>query len=70
MSPAGPRRTPTPQCPIRPGDPCSLCQPGATGPHDCGLVYLVMDDPEMREELAGHRRRAADQRRSVRSAQG
>jgi hypothetical protein len=70
MSPSGPRRAPTPRCPIRPGDPCSLCQPGATGPHDCGLVYLVMDDPEMREELAGHRRRAADQRRSVRSAQG
>ncbi|MFN2319720.1 MAG: DUF6767 domain-containing protein [Dermatophilaceae bacterium] len=28
------------------GDPWSLCVPGATGPHDCGLVYLVQDDPE------------------------
>jgi hypothetical protein len=26
-----------------------LCLPGATGPDDCGLVYLVMSDPELRE---------------------
>ena len=26
-----------------------LCQPG--GPDDCGLVYLVMTDPELRAEL-------------------
>lgn len=45
------RRTPEAQCPIRPGDPCSLCQPGATGPQDCALVYLVMNDPDLREEL-------------------
>ncbi|WP_134774058.1 DUF6767 domain-containing protein [Ornithinimicrobium flavum] len=70
MSPPGARRAPTPQCPIRPGDPCSLCQPGVTGPQDCGLVYLVMDDPEMREELAGRRRRAADRRRTARSTPG
>nr|WP_275106662.1 DUF6767 domain-containing protein [Ornithinimicrobium flavum] len=41
-----------------------------TGPQDCGLVYLVMDDPEMREELAGRRRRAADRRRTARSTPG
>lgn len=40
------------QCPVRPGDPCSLCTPGASGPHDCGLVYLVMHDVELRDELA------------------
>jgi hypothetical protein len=46
------RRTiPEAKCPIRPGDACSLCQPGATGPKDCGLVYLVMSDPGLREEL-------------------
>lgn len=43
------------QCPIRPGDPCSLCQPGATGPQDCGLVYLVMDDPDLREQWVANR---------------
>jgi hypothetical protein len=39
------------KCPIRPGDLCSLCVPGATGPHDCGLVYLVMSDPDLRDRL-------------------
>lgn len=38
-------------CPIRIGDPCSLCHPGASDPQSCGLVYLVMSDPELREEL-------------------
>ncbi|MFK5635463.1 MULTISPECIES: DUF6767 domain-containing protein [unclassified Ornithinimicrobium] len=58
-------RRPVPQCPIRPGDPCSLCVPGATGPHDCGLVYLVQDDPEMAAELA---RRRSEVRRTGRGA--
>ncbi|MFM6851031.1 MAG: DUF6767 domain-containing protein [Terrabacter sp.] len=49
------RRPPTPMCPIRLGEPCSLCVPGATGPQDCGLVYLVQSDPEMREQLAARR---------------
>ena len=40
------------QCPIRLGESCSLCVPGATGPQDCGLVHLVMRDPDLREELA------------------
>jgi hypothetical protein len=48
---AGRRTEPVPQCPVRPGEPCTLCQPGVTGPEDCGLVYLVMSDPELREEL-------------------
>jgi hypothetical protein len=33
-----------------------LCFPGARGPQDCGLVYLVQSDPEQREELAARRR--------------
>lgn len=40
-----------PLCPIRIGDPCSLCHPGSSGPETCGLVYLVMCDPELREDL-------------------
>jgi hypothetical protein len=42
---------PEPKCPIRPGDTCSLCFPGADGPHNCGLVWLVMDDDAQRDEL-------------------
>ncbi|HEX6248079.1 MAG TPA: DUF6767 domain-containing protein [Nocardioidaceae bacterium] len=45
------RTVPEARCPIRPGDACTLCQPGVTGPQDCGLVYLVMSDPDLREEL-------------------
>jgi len=45
------RNQPEPKCPIRTGDACSLCVPGASGPQDCGLVYLVMSDPELRERL-------------------
>lgn len=52
-----PRRNPAiqPKCPLRPGDTCSLCVPGASGPHDCGLVWLVMDDPELKDQLAEYR---------------
>ncbi|WP_434556955.1 DUF6767 domain-containing protein [Tessaracoccus lapidicaptus] len=28
-----------------------------TGPQDCGLVYLVMDDQELRDEWVKSRRR-------------
>jgi hypothetical protein len=45
------RFKPDAQCPIRPGEPCTLCQLGATGPQDCGLVYLVMTDDELRDGL-------------------
>lgn len=51
-----PRRRPEPRCPIRPGDPCTLCFPGATGPQDCGLVWLVMGDEDQRAELNEHTR--------------
>ncbi len=42
---------PDPQCPIRIGESCTLCIPGASGPQDCSLVQLVMTDPELREQL-------------------
>jgi hypothetical protein len=53
-------------CPLRPGDPCTLCHPEAmAGPQDCPTVALVMDDPELRAEAARLRseallRRAGD----------
>jgi hypothetical protein len=57
------RSLPEAQCPIRPGDACSLCQPGATGPQDCGLVYLVMSDPDLRDELTRVRRLQQEEQR-------
>ncbi|NLE97381.1 MAG: hypothetical protein GX596_05255 [Propionibacterium sp.] len=49
------RRLATPRCPLRPGDPCTLCVPGATGPQDCQTVRFVMEDPELREMLQAKR---------------
>lgn len=51
------RRRPDAKCPLRPGEPCTLCQVNVTGPQDCGLVYLVMDDPELRQAWVDSRRR-------------
>ena len=53
------------QCPVRLGESCSLCVPGATGPQDCGLVHLVMHDPELREELARMRAEQLEARRAA-----
>lgn len=50
---------PVPKCPIRPGDACSLCAPGASGPENCPTVWMVMNDPELREQLAELKRQAA-----------
>ncbi|MEI2786178.1 MAG: DUF6767 domain-containing protein [Candidatus Nanopelagicales bacterium] len=45
------------RCPLRSGEPCTLCHPDArTGPQDCPTVALVMDDEQMREEFAKYRR--------------
>lgn len=53
----GVRRGPDAMCPLRPGQPCTLCHPEAhLGPQDCPTVAIVMDDPELRAEVA--RRRA------------
>ncbi|MCL8026564.1 DUF6767 domain-containing protein [Nocardioides bruguierae] len=43
---------PEARCPVRPGDACTLCHPGATGPQDCALVWLVRSDPELSAQLA------------------
>ncbi len=50
------------RCPLRPDDKCSLCFPGADGPQNCGLVYLMMNDDELREQYAEGRHRARESR--------
>jgi hypothetical protein len=51
-------RRPAATCPLRPGQPCTLCHPEAKiGPQDCPTVALVMDDPDLRAELARLRSR-------------
>lgn len=60
--------SPAPACPIRDGEPCTLCVPGADGPQDCGLVWLVMSDPDLREDWL--RRRAAQRAASGPGAVG
>lgn len=57
----------TPRCPLRPDDPCSLCQPGVEGPQDCGLVFLVMDDDELREIYADDRRRRRERKQAAKN---
>jgi hypothetical protein len=54
VPPLGGRRVPVPQCPLRAGEPCTLCQLDVTGPANCGLVYLVMSDPQLRAGLRLH----------------
>lgn len=49
-----------PRCPLRPGDSCSLCVPGATGPEDCPTVAEVMRDPHLRERLVELRHEVAE----------
>ena len=58
--------TAEPQCPIRIGDPCSLCHPGASDPQSCGLVYLVMSDPGLRDELLLRWRRWEEEQAALR----
>ena len=38
---------PDPRCPLRPDDPCTLCQYDVTGPWDCPLVYLAKADEDL-----------------------
>ncbi|WP_226913313.1 DUF6767 domain-containing protein [Gephyromycinifex aptenodytis] len=54
---SGRKGPPQAKCPIRTDEPCTLCHIGATGPADCPLVYLVMDDEELRAGLAAQRHR-------------
>lgn len=59
MSAATPDRIrPEAKCPLRPDEICNLCQLYVTGPQDCGLVYLVMNDDELRADWAARRRAA------------
>lgn len=50
-----PAETDEPRCPVRPGALCSLCGPSASSPETCGLVYLVMTDPDLRAQLEQRR---------------
>ena len=44
-------------CPLRPGQPCTLCHPEAfLGPQDCPTVAIVRDDPDLRAEVVRLRR--------------
>ena len=55
-------------CPLRPGFACNLCHPEAKqGPQDCPTVAIVMDDPDLREQLA-QVRAAYRQRQSAAAA--
>ena len=47
-----------PRCPLKPGQTCTLCVPGAIGPQDCGTVYLVLSDPELRKSYTVERLRS------------
>jgi hypothetical protein len=43
-------------CPLRSGQPCTLCHPDArAGPQDCPTVAIVMDDDDLRAELSRRR---------------
>jgi hypothetical protein len=47
------RRRPDAMCPLRAGQPCTLCHPEAhLGPQDCPTVALVMADPDLRTGLS------------------
>ncbi|MFX0594959.1 DUF6767 domain-containing protein [Melissospora conviva] len=48
---------PTAKCPVRPGEPCTLCQldSDVTGPQDCPLVWIVMRDQELRDGVHSKR---------------
>jgi hypothetical protein len=45
-------------CPLRLGQPCTLCYPEAKlGPQDCPTVAFVLADDELRQALAANRAR-------------
>ncbi|XCB29858.1 DUF6767 domain-containing protein [Arcanobacterium hippocoleae] len=56
----------SPQCPLRFGEPCTLCQAFVSGPEDCQTVALVMSDPELRAEWARRRREYNAKKRAER----
>ena len=54
-----------PKCPLRLGESCTLCNPGATGPEDCPTVYAVLTDADLRARLAELRAEYADEARAA-----
>jgi len=57
-----PRSPADARCPLRPGEPCTLCHPEAKfGPQDCPTVALVRDDPELWAALSQLARRGTGQ---------
>ena len=57
-----PTRVVDARCPLRDDQPCTLCHPDAKkGPQDCPTVAIVMDDEQLRANLATGR---ADRRGS------
>ncbi|MCI7552177.1 MAG: hypothetical protein PUK40_06190 [Actinomycetaceae bacterium] len=57
-----------PECPIRFGEPCTLCQAFVTGPEDCQTVALVMNDEDLRAEWVKKRKAYMEKKRAARSA--
>ena len=45
------RTQPEPSAPSAPETLLAVRVLGASGPQDCGLVYLVMSDPDLRDRL-------------------
>ncbi|PZG14827.1 hypothetical protein C1I95_20865 [Micromonospora craterilacus] len=64
----GHRPRPDAKCPLRPEEPCTLCQLDVTGPQDCPLVYLVMSDDELRAGTHRSRLDVASRRPAARPA--
>ncbi len=51
-----PTRVVDARCPLRDGQPCTLCHPDAhEGPQDCPTVAMVMADDDLRAGLADWR---------------
>lgn len=59
---------PNVECPLRFGEPCTLCQAFVTGPEDCQTVALVMSDPDLRAEWAARRREWIKQKKAKKAA--
>lgn len=57
-----------PECPLRFGEPCTLCQAYVSGPEDCQTVALVMSDPELRKLWTERRKKYLAQKRQARQA--
>lgn len=57
-----------PQCPLRYGEPCTLCQAFVTGPEDCQTVAIVMDDPDLKAQWVKGRTKWARAQRLAKQA--